>query len=530
MKKLHLFLSLMFVLSQACKHDESSNVDRSEKTNDEKTEIAFKDTLLSHKNIVISSVTDDPNALGHVYFMNYSYFNTTDYDGFSEEKMNDNVKFTLDKINQPQILEVFSFGDSTNYNTRMFVSPGDSIIMSVKKGIHFIGKNAAHYNFFVALDSQNDTWGMNPFKGNLKDYKRKSRAIFEERKQFFNRYIAENEVSEGFIKQVGNELKFEYLYNLMAPRSIPVEGMNGFANNPDFFDVISSGSYNYREGFPDLKSYFEPMAVSDFNKLELMNSDYFKRSLVSYIRYYFTGHEYLSYSLDNFKDEKTFIEENFMGTIREYALTRLIYDYYQKGLGQGKNEKQIVEKFLQEQISKVSNLSYKEELLRIKEDLALSGFTLPEKVIFDQFTTTRNDTIILSNILKNAKNKIRVLDFWASWCAPCISEMKKTVELRNDLKNSGDLEWIFISIDYNKNNWLKSIEELKPFLADEPQYSMLNIENSEILRYLTKGKRETFMIPRYVIIGPNDEVISSSAPRPTDTNAFVKIISQLRSD
>ncbi|NJO92857.1 MAG: TlpA family protein disulfide reductase [Chloroflexia bacterium] len=51
-----------------------------------------------------------------------------------------------------------------------------------------------------------------------------------------------------------------------------------------------------------------------------------------------------------------------------------------------------------------------------------------------------------------------LLDFWASWCTPCINEMPHTIEIQNKYSEKG-LKVITISIDKNKEVWLKAIEK-----------------------------------------------------------------------
>lgn len=44
---------------------------------------------------------------------------------------------------------------------------------------------------------------------------------------------------------------------------------------------------------------------------------------------------------------------------------------------------------------------------------------------------------------QNTKDKVVVLNFWATWCPPCIAEMPSLQKLYNDY--NGDVEFLFIS-------------------------------------------------------------------------------------
>lgn len=58
------------------------------------------------------------------------------------------------------------------------------------------------------------------------------------------------------------------------------------------------------------------------------------------------------------------------------------------------------------------------------------------------------------------KGKYVLIDFWASWCAPCRLGNKKLVQLHNEVSSS-TIEIIGISIDTDATKWLKAIEKDK---------------------------------------------------------------------
>ena len=59
-----------------------------------------------------------------------------------------------------------------------------------------------------------------------------------------------------------------------------------------------------------------------------------------------------------------------------------------------------------------------------------------------------------------SKNKVTIIDFWASWCGPCRQEMPFMVELYKQLHDKG-LGIVGVSLDNNEADWTTAIKQLQ---------------------------------------------------------------------
>jgi len=129
--------------------------------------------------------------------------------------------------------------------------------------------------------------------------------------------------------------------------------------------------------------------------------------------------------------------------------------------------------------------------------------------------------ILTVNDLLNNENII-VIDFWASWCAPCISEIKQGIEYRRMMTQTKNIQWVYLSMDKNKNDWIKKSNQMEAYGLTKNQYLIVNTRQSELLKFL-----KISAIPRYVILDKKKIIIAEDAPRPTDTNKFEEIINKI---
>ena len=57
------------------------------------------------------------------------------------------------------------------------------------------------------------------------------------------------------------------------------------------------------------------------------------------------------------------------------------------------------------------------------------------------------------------KNKITILDFWASWCPPCMREVPNLVDIYDRYGEDG-LGIVGVSLDESKDDWKNTVESM----------------------------------------------------------------------
>lgn len=101
-----------------------------------------------------------------------------------------------------------------------------------------------------------------------------------------------------------------------------------------------------------------------------------------------------------------------------------------------------------------------------------------------------------------------LLDFWASWCAPCIEQMPKVRQLYDKYSERG-LRIIGISVDDDPAAWRKGIEQhglarYPQVLSEEPSDEELFFD--ELANIADRYEVES--IPCYVLVGSDGKIIA----------------------
>jgi cytochrome c biogenesis protein CcmG/thiol:disulfide interchange protein DsbE len=99
--------------------------------------------------------------------------------------------------------------------------------------------------------------------------------------------------------------------------------------------------------------------------------------------------------------------------------------------------------------------------------------------------------------LSQFKGKIVVINFWASWCAPCVSEFPSLMKLI--AKYKGEIVLLAVSADYEE----KDIETfLKAFKVNDPNVHVMWDKDQEVAK-----KYGTFKLPESYIVARDGKLI-----------------------
>jgi thiol-disulfide isomerase/thioredoxin len=113
--------------------------------------------------------------------------------------------------------------------------------------------------------------------------------------------------------------------------------------------------------------------------------------------------------------------------------------------------------------------------------------------------------------LSSLKGKYVLVDFWASWCAPCRAENPFMLKAYNELKDK-NFEIVGVSLDETRTAWLKAVEQDK---LPWTQVSDVKGFKTEIaIRFGISA------IPQNVLVDPDGRVIAKDL-RGSDVNKMI---------
>ena len=108
--------------------------------------------------------------------------------------------------------------------------------------------------------------------------------------------------------------------------------------------------------------------------------------------------------------------------------------------------------------------------------------------------TDKRDTVSLYGL----QAKVKLVDFWASWCGPCRAEMPNVKKVYKKYHGKG-LEILGVSIDQKAEDWLKALETDRL-----PWVNILDQESRIAAYFLVQA------IPHTILLDENNKIIAKN--------------------
>lgn len=137
----------------------------------------------------------------------------------------------------------------------------------------------------------------------------------------------------------------------------------------------------------------------------------------------------------------------------------------------------------------------------------LKNHSLARQIAYNKFELTKITKFASFDLYERSgkkfdykpfEDKIVLVDFWASWCGPCLANIPKIDSLQHKYKDKG-FAILGVSIDKDRKAWLKA-------LATE-KMSWQNVIEAKAMEGMSVKYFQISDIPRYVILGKGGVIL-----------------------
>jgi thiol-disulfide isomerase/thioredoxin len=150
---------------------------------------------------------------------------------------------------------------------------------------------------------------------------------------------------------------------------------------------------------------------------------------------------------------------------------------------------------------------FKNDSVYIKKEITpLNSELFASKLERLTFESVNHNKVNIKNILDKNSSEYYLIDFWATWCAPCIQGIKTMKNM--DLPDNVNV--ISISVDKNKDKekWIKTSNKLNQSIS-----YWIDGTDSKTHEFMNFIKMKS--IPRYILIDKNMNLIDESYYHPS---------------
>lgn len=144
----------------------------------------------------------------------------------------------------------------------------------------------------------------------------------------------------------------------------------------------------------------------------------------------------------------------------------------------------------------------------------LKGSPFPKEVLSVTLYKENGDSTTFKKVLKQLKGNVIYLDFWASWCGPCIREMPKSKKIQEYFVGK-NVCFLYLSTDTEHKKWLAGMKRIQ--IAGH--HYRIKPEDKIFFKQLFKIPG----IPYYVIIDKKGNIAVPKADWPREEHVLIQI-------
>lgn len=125
---------------------------------------------------------------------------------------------------------------------------------------------------------------------------------------------------------------------------------------------------------------------------------------------------------------------------------------------------------------------------------------------------------VLQQLGEKYKGKVVYVDFWGTWCIPCLEEMRVVPEIKKVFEGQ-PVVFLYLAVHSDQDAWEEMIRR------EQIQGEHYRLTDKEFARLNRRVSVTSF--PRYLLIDKNGAITNVNAPRPSDTKALASAINSL---